>query len=190
MKLVVGLGNPGKKYSKTRHNVGFQIIDQVAKSFNQSFKLDVNLKSEISIFNYQNEKVILLKPQTYMNLSGDALSKVINYYKIEIEDVLIIYDEIYLPTGKLRMRELGSDGGHNGMKHIINHLKTENLKRIKIGVDVDKTMPLDNYVLGNFSKNDQKIIDEITPLVVKAVKDFVIGTPYKDIMTSINTPST
>ena len=133
MKLIVGLGNPGKKYEHTRHNVGFDTVDLLADLAQidvdkESFK---GLVGRGKIF---DQDVMILKPQTYMNLSGESVSELVRYFKIAIEDILIVYDDMALPPGKLRLRPGGSSGGHKGMQNIIENLQTENIKRIRIGI--------------------------------------------------------
>ena len=159
MKLIVGLGNPGKQYKDTRHNVGFMFVDNIVSKLNLKFTLDKALKCEILQTNINGEKVIFMKPMTYMNLSGDSVYLVKNYYKVEIEDILVIYDDLDLETGKIRIRPNGSSGGHKGIQSIINNLGTKDVKRVRIGIDKvssDKTI---DYVIGNFSKQDIEIID-------------------------------
>ncbi|HQC74041.1 MAG TPA: aminoacyl-tRNA hydrolase, partial [Bacilli bacterium] len=115
MKLIVGLGNPGLRYKKTRHNVGFMFVDSFLKTVKQKTTKNKNLKSEIALFNYQNDKLIIIKPQTFMNLSGEAVFLTMKYYQLRLDDVLVIYDDMDLPEGKLRIRPSGSAGGHKGM---------------------------------------------------------------------------
>ena len=131
MFLVVGLGNIGKKYEKTRHNIGFMILDKFSKEFNIEFNKENNT-CNYGIGNVMGKKVILVKPKTYMNLSGDAVVEIINYFKINLDDLLVIYDDISLDFLKIRIRQKGSHGGHNGIKDIINKINTEKFKRIKI----------------------------------------------------------
>ena len=133
MKLIVGLGNPGKEYSGTRHNVGFAVIDELSNEYS----IDVSKGKFKGVYGegrINNERVILLKPLTYMNLSGESIKAVSDFYKIPVEDIIVIYDDISLPVGGLRIREKGSAGGHNGIKSIIAHLKTDEFPRIKVGV--------------------------------------------------------
>ena len=131
MKLIVGLGNPGKEYKNTRHNIGFMALDRIADAYNESFNKE-NLFGKYFIFNVNGEKVIFLKPQKYMNLSGEVVRDFVSYYKINTEDIIIIVDDLDLPTGKIRLRTHGSSGGHNGLKNIELCLGTKNYKRLKI----------------------------------------------------------
>lgn len=188
MKLIVGLGNPGAQYEKTRHNIGFQILDLIQArlqkqfSFNSKFEC-FELKEKIN-----NENVIFIKPTTYMNLSGNALIKVKNYFKVETVDILVIVDDINLPLGSVRIRESGSPGGHNGLKSIEAVLGTNQYKRIKIGcgkpnVDVD----LKDYVLANFSKVEQDILTkEVYPVAVEAISAFIYGVEFHKITSKYN----
>ncbi len=132
MKLIVGLGNPEKKYENTRHNCGFRAIDFYAAKNNLVFKNKYNSLYSEQIIN--NEKVIFLKPQTYMNLSGNCVREYVNYYNINIEDILIIYDDYNFEVGSFKIKRDGSDGGHNGIKNIIENLKDKNIKRVRIGI--------------------------------------------------------
>lgn len=158
MFLIVGLGNPGEKYDNTRHNIGFEAIDYIAKKYN----IDINrkkFKGEYGEGFIGSEKVILMKPTTYMNLSGECVREVIDFYKLTNEDILVIYDDISLDVGRLRIREKGSAGGHNGIKSIIAHLGSDEFSRIKIGVGQPKG-DLVNHVLGKFSKEENEILEE------------------------------
>ncbi|MEG1002459.1 MAG: aminoacyl-tRNA hydrolase [Clostridium sp.] len=158
MFLIVGLGNPEEKYNNTRHNIGFEAIDYIASKYN----IDINRKKFKGICGegfIGTEKVILIKPTTYMNLSGECLREVLDFYKLTNEDILVIYDDISLDVGRLRIRPKGSAGGHNGIKSIISHLGTDEFARIKIGVGQPKG-DLVNHVLGKFSKEENEILEE------------------------------
>jgi peptidyl-tRNA hydrolase, PTH1 family len=172
MKLIVGLGNPGKEYEKNRHNVGFMVIDQLAKDLD--IKLD---KTKFDSIFYkgviEKEKVILLKPQTYMNSSGKAVAEVMKYYDIALEDILIVYDDKDLTTGQIRIRMQGSGGTQNGMINVVNQLKTQHVTRMRIGIDQDLTVSLMNYVLSNFSKKQKKDINEAIKKASHACLDFI-----------------
>ena len=172
MKLIVGLGNPGKKYQKTRHNVGFMFVDQVVESYNEKFKLDKARLAEIAEVNINGEKVIIIKPQTYMNLSGNAVSLVKSFYKINIEDILIVYDDLDLDLARIKIKPSGSSGGHNGIKSLISSLGTQDIKRVRIGISKGNTDTI-NYVLGNFNKVEKKEIDMVIELAPSIARDFV-----------------
>ncbi len=155
MKLIVGLGNPTAKYDRTRHNVGFEVIDQLSKEYN----ISVDTAKHKGLYGkgrIEGQTVILLKPMTYMNLSGESVVAVANYFKIEAEDIIVIYDDINLDVGRLRIREKGSAGGHNGIKNIITHLGTDAFPRIRVGVGMKPPkMDLADYVLSHFTKEEQ-----------------------------------
>lgn len=172
MKLVVGLGNYGKEYKNTRHNIGFMALDFYAKKNNLTIdkKKFKGLYTETTI---NNEKVILLEPQTYMNLSGICVRDFVLYFHIDIKDILIIYDDMDLDVGTLRLREKGSAGGHNGIKNIIENLKTSEFKRIRVGISKDRERNVIDYVLGKFDGEDQKIINEKIDRISCIIDDFV-----------------
>ena len=172
MKLIVGLGNPGDEYKNTRHNTGYIFIDDFA----QKNKVTIDKKKFNGLYtelNIDGEKVILLKPLSYMNLSGEVVIKYVNYFKIDIKDVLIINDDLDLPVGKIRLRETGSSGGHNGLKNIALHLKTENFKRLKIGISNNKDIDTKDYVLGGFSKEERETIEQMKGEISNLLRDFV-----------------
>lgn len=187
MKLVVGLGNPGLKYQKTRHNVGFMVIDEILKEAGVSARFDAKFNAEVAVLNVQGKKLCLAKPSTFMNLSGEAISKIMNYYDIPMEDLLVIVDDVNLETGKLRLRETGGHGGHNGLRNIIGLLHSENFKRVRIGVDNNPNIPLDQYVLGQFSSDQFITLSKAIMHSKTIIEMFVEGVSYKDIMTKFNT---
>ena len=187
MKLIVGLGNPGTKYEFTRHNLGFMVIDKLAEKLNLKFKYNANFNSEIVETLYKGNKAIIIKPMTYMNLSGEAVNKVVNYYKIDLDDVIVVVDDLNLATGRLRLREFGSDGGHNGLKNIDLHLKTSNYKRIRIGIGENNKPEVNDYVLGKFNKAETGIIKNAIEEASDALIYFIEDKPYLDIMTRYNT---
>lgn len=187
MKLIVGLGNPGPKYQFTRHNVGFMVIDEVLNRLNATAKYDAKFNAEVLITTIKSNKVCLVKPSTYMNLSGEAVSKIMKYYDINIDDLLVIVDDINLVTGRLRLREQGSHGGHNGLKNIIGLTHSEAFKRVRIGIDQQGQMPLDAYVLGKFTSDQQILMSHAVKHAADIVFSFVEEIPFKDIMTKYNT---
>ena len=169
MKLIVGLGNPGDNYKDTRHNIGFRVIDYYTQEKNLSYKSKFNgLYAEDNI---NGEKIILLKPQTYMNLSGECVIKFVKFYNINIEDILIIYDDIDFEIGTFKIKRDGSAAGHNGIKNIITHLKTENIKRVRIGISKNK-IPLEDYVLKKLSKEEKEKITNLLPTIKNIIEDF------------------
>jgi len=168
MKLIFGLGNPGKKYELTRHNVGYLVIDQLV---NQARVLNLKRQnlgkkffSEIFVI---NNKIFLAKPLTFMNKSGKAVKAVMKFYKISLENLIVISDDLDLELGKIRERDSGSSGGHKGLQSIIDELGTDKFKRIKIGIGRSKVIPPEKWVLQKFSKEEKKIIDEAVEKVVK-----------------------
>ena len=174
MKLIAGLGNIGEKYCFTRHNAGFMVLDKwsINESFN--FKQDTKLKSYISKFKLGNKDILFIKPTTFMNLSGEAVRAVTDYYKIPIENLIVIYDDIALNIGTIRIRSTGSDGGHNGIKSIIKHLGTDKFNRIKIGIG-PQIGSSENYVLQNFSKEQLEILkSEILEKAINAAKSIIL----------------
>lgn len=175
MYIIAGLGNPTKQYEGTRHNVGFDVIDRIADEYNISVETRKG-KALTGTGIIAGRKVLLAKPQTYMNLSGESLRALTDFYKIDVEtELLVIYDDISLDVGQLRIREKGSAGGHNGIKNIILHLGTEVFPRIKVGVgEKPKGWDLADYVLGRYSAEDRKIIDEAQKEAAEAVKMMVM----------------
>ena len=172
MKLIVGLGNPGKEYAGTRHNCGFMVIDRLASKLNVD--VDQNkFKGLYAKVKYHGEDIILLKPQTYMNLSGESVNAVMNFFKIDKEDLLVIYDDLDMPVGKLRLRKTGSSGGHNGIKNIIAHLNSQDFKRIRVGIDRHKYMNVADYVLSRFSKVESEAIEQGIENAANAVLDYL-----------------
>ena len=171
MYVIVGLGNPGKKYENTRHNVGFAVIDKLAKDCD--IKVNKSKHSaKIGEGVIEGEKVVLAKPQTYMNLSGMSVRSLMDFYKIDPEsELIIISDDIDLPTGNLRIRKSGSAGGHNGLKSIIANVGTQGFTRIRVGVGAKiEGEDLANHVLGHFNKDDAKIIEIAAETAAEAIK--------------------
>jgi len=163
MFLIAGLGNPGKKYEMTRHNIGFEVIDYISKEY--GIKVNkIKHKSLIGEGVLKGQRVILAKPQTFMNLSGESIREICEYYKISAENIIVVYDDVSLPTGSIRIRAKGSAGGHNGMKSIIYQLQTEEFPRLRIGVGAPEHSEHDlaDYVLGRFAKREAPdIIDAV-----------------------------
>ncbi len=183
MYLIVGLGNPGKEYDGTRHNIGFEVIDYIADKYN----IELNRIKFRGIFGegfIEREKVILLKPTTYMNLSGESIREVINFYKISNEEIIVIYDDISLDVGRLRIREKGSHGGHNGIKSIISNLSSDVFPRIKVGVGGPKGN-LVSHVLGRFSDEEIKVLKEVIKVSSDATTT-IIKKETKEAMNRFN----
>lgn len=173
MKLIVGLGNFEEKYFFTRHNAGFIMADFFVRFHNESFKQEKKLKSMIARFKFNDEDIVVIKPLTYMNLSGEAISAVMNFYKINIKDILVIYDDISIDLGTVRFRSSGSDGGHNGVKSVIMQLGTKDFDRLKIGIGPQPNIPAEAYVLQNFSNEELEELKEVLkkPLIEDYLKE-------------------
>ncbi|KUP04218.1 peptidyl-tRNA hydrolase [Bacillus coahuilensis m2-6] len=185
MKLIVGLGNPGAKFDGTRHNIGFEVIDELAKRFNVALDQS-KFKGVYSIVRHEGEKFILLKPLTYMNLSGESIRPLMDYYDIDIEDLVVIYDDLDLPVGKLRLRQKGSAGGHNGMKSTIAHLGSQQFNRIRLGVDRPPSgMTVPNYVLGKFTASEQPLVEEVVKASADACEAW-LKEPFLSVMNKFN----
>ena len=180
MYIIVGLGNPGEKYDNTRHNCGFLTIDALAKKHNLDFQ-ESKQKALVAKGVINGEKVILAKPLTFMNLSGESVRALTDYYKVDYEsEVIIVYDDISLPVGNLRIRKKGSAGGHNGIKSIISHLGSDNFIRIKVGVgEKPKGYDLADYVLGHFSSEEQVMMQEAFNKGAEAVETIMESGPDK-----------
>jgi PTH1 family peptidyl-tRNA hydrolase len=177
MKLIVGLGNIGDKYVFTRHNVGFMLADSFALNNDISFRENSKLKCLLTHLKTEIDDYLIIKPTTFMNLSGEAVRAVMDYYKIKLEDILIIYDDLSLELGKIRFRPNGSDGGHNGIKSIIQHLGTKNIPRLKIGIGPQPNLPSEVFVLQNFSKDE---LESLKTVLTKAKEG--IDCYFKDGM--------
>ncbi|MEM9806017.1 MAG: aminoacyl-tRNA hydrolase [Cyanobacteria bacterium P01_D01_bin.56] len=176
-KLLVGLGNPGQKYDRTRHNVGFEVIDYLARNWAVNFNINKRFHGNVGEVRLAAEKrLVLLKPTTYMNRSGQAVRAVLDWYKFSADDILVIYDDMDLPLGKLRLRLSGSAGGHNGMKSIIAHLGTQDFPRLRLGINrADTSSSQSNgqvvgHVLGKFAPDERKIVDAAIDLASEAVE--------------------
>ncbi len=184
MKLIVGLGNPGKEYEKTRHNMGFMVMDEIAKKLNMEYN-----KSKFNglyfDINLNGEKVIFLKPQKYMNLSGEVVRDYVNFFKINIEDILIIVDDLDMSLGKVRLKKKSSSGGHNGLKSIFFNINTNDIKRIKIGIGNDKLKDTKDYVLSKINNEEYKLLDNSIKLASKIALEF-IDTDFNRLMSNYN----
>ena len=174
-KFIIGLGNPGKEYIKNRHNIGFLLLESFSEKYNSKFILKNKLKSWYSEFKIDNATYRLFMPNTFMNNSGDAVRAIVEWYKIDLDQLFIIVDDIDLPLGKIRYRKKGSSGGHNGLKDIINKLKTENFNRIKIGIgspplnERKKILNTISYVLGNISAKENLTLDKVFKQLIESL---------------------
>lgn len=169
MKLVVGLGNPGREYKNTRHNVGFMVLDNYLGKINWKTKQENYYYTE----EVNGEQIIYIKPLTYMNLSGLAVNKIINFYKIKPSDILVIQDDLDMSVGTYKIKRNSSSGGHNGIKSIIQELKSEEFGRLKIGIGKSSQIPTDKYVLGKFSTDETNLIESNMETYKKIVETFV-----------------
>ena len=184
--IVVGLGNPGREYENTRHNCGFDAIDKIADKYGCDMK-KLRFKSLTGECRIAGAKCLLMKPSTFMNLSGQAVVQAMNFYKVEPEQVIVIFDDISLDVGKMRIRQKGSDGGHNGMKNIIYLCGSDKFPRVKLGVG-KKPHPeydLKDWVLGKFSQSDRKLIEEVLDNAVEAV-ELMVADRTSDAMQKFN----
>ncbi|MED0962829.1 aminoacyl-tRNA hydrolase [Bacillus paramycoides] len=185
MKLIVGLGNPGREYELTRHNIGFMAIDELAKRWNISLN-EQKFKGLFGAGFVNGEKIILLKPLTYMNLSGESIRPLMDYYKIDVEDFIVMYDDLDIPVGKLRLRMKGSAGGHNGVKSTISHLGTQEFQRIRMGIDRPKNgMKVVDYVLGRFTSEEISGVNQSIEKAADACEEW-LNKPFLQIMNTFN----
>lgn len=185
MKCIVGLGNPGRKYKETRHNIGFMVVDELLRR--NQWKLDqTKFKGKYALENVQGEKVIILEPQTFMNLSGESIRPLMDYYNIDIEDILVVYDDLDLPAGKIRLRQKGGHGGHNGIRSTIEHLGAKEFNRLRIGIGRPSgPMPVVDYVLGKFDK-DQSVDVEISIQNAADACEAWLGQSFVEVMNKYN----
>ena len=188
MKLIVGLGNPGKEYDKTRHNVGFCIADLIADKYGVSFNVNRKFNALECSFNVLGEKVMLIKPLTFMNLSGNAVTCYVDYYDINIKDILVIHDDLDMNLGKIRIAYDSSSGGHNGIKSIISGLNSQMFTRLKIGISHASDLDTKDYVLGKFSRDDLDILNNTYNKVSNIVEDFISNdiVSLKQIYSNMN----
>ena len=186
MKCIVGLGNIGKRFELTRHNIGFEVIDYILKKHN--FSLDKQqFKGAYTIERLNGDKVLFIEPMTMMNLSGEAVGPLMDYYNVEVEDLIVLYDDLDLSQGQIRLRQKGSAGGHNGMKSIIKHLGTDQFKRIRIGVGRPTNgMSVPDYVLQKFSKEEMITMDKVIEHSAHAVEAFIESSRFDHVMNQYN----
>lgn len=186
MKMIVGLGNPGAKYKNTKHNIGFIAVDEFAIQHKMEFS-KTKFESLYAEAFIGTEKVLLVKPQTFMNDSGRAVRQLMDYYNVEVEDLIVIYDDLDLPVGKLRLRQKGSAGGHNGIKSIIQHIDTSDFNRIRIGIDrpIGKQTVI-QHVLSGFPKSQHEELLITIKDCVAAVEYWIEGHPFLEVMNQFN----
>ena len=177
---IIGLGNPGKKYSQSRHNIGFLLLENLSKKYNSNFLLKDKLKSSCSEFKINDSTYRLFLPNTFMNNSGDAVRAIVDWYKINLDQLFIIVDDKDLPLGKIRFRKKGSSGGHNGLKSIIEKLQTQNFNRIRIGIGSPPSIEGTNnyntisHVLGNISLEEKSTLDKVYKRVIESLEQINI----------------
>ena len=191
-KYIVGLGNPGKEFKNNRHNIGFLVLEHLTKKYESKFVLKNKLKSFCSEFKINNLTYRLFLPTTFMNNSGDAVKAIVDWYKIDLEQLFIIVDDLYLPIGKIRFRKKGGSGGHNGLKSIIQNLQTQNFNRIRVGIGSPKKIQQSSsydvisHVLGNISSEEKLILDRVYLKINKSLEQ--LNTKTEDyIMSELNT---
>ncbi|MBR1989382.1 MAG: aminoacyl-tRNA hydrolase [Firmicutes bacterium] len=172
MYIIVGLGNPGKKYENTRHNMGFLTIDRMAEEYGISVD-KIKFKALVGEGRIAGQRVVLVKPQTYMNLSGQSVQEIMHFYKEDIENLIVIYDDLDIPAGKIRVRKKGSAGTHNGMRNIVQMLADDGFPRIRVGIGGEKKGDLIDFVIGGVSKSEMELLREATVQASKAAAAIV-----------------
>jgi len=185
MYLIVGLGNPEEDYSQTRHNMGFNVINKIAKEYN----IQINQKKFEGLFGtgiIEEQKVILLKPQTFMNLSGRSIKQCMDFYKIDIEDLIVIYDDMDIDKGKVKIRKLGGPGTHNGMRSIVENIGTQNFSRVRVGIGMPEFKDdMINYVIGYVPEEERKILDQGCEIAKEGVVE-ILKNGIDNAMNKIN----
>lgn len=186
MKMIVGLGNIGTRYDETRHNIGFMVVDQLARDYHLG--AFTHLKQEaVAVSGVINgEKVMLVKPTTFMNDSGRAVGPLVDYYDIDLDDLVIVNDDLDMPVGKVRLKTHGASGGHNGLKSIISALGTKNFNRVKVGIDHPQHGTVVSHVLGKFSKEERPKFDQAVEQAEHALEDWINGEDFAKLMNAYN----
>lgn len=185
MYIVAGLGNPGAEYSRNLHNLGFMTIDKLAEKYGVKFEKS-GFSAKYSIINVNGVKVMFIKPQTFMNLSGVALRAAASYYKVPTENIIVAYDDVDIPIGSVRIRQSGSAGTHNGMRSIVSELGSTEFPRVRIGIKPDRHVELINYVLSDVRAEDASDFDSAITAAADAIDEFIKGVPVEKIMCSHN----
>lgn len=188
MKLVVGLGNPGSRYEETRHNIGFQVIDSLREQLAVDNLITPRSRFDAMIYEIKANggTTLLVKPLNYMNRSGQSVIKIVNWYKIDLANIIVIQDDIDLPTGRVRFREKGGAGGHNGISSIINHLGTDQFKRAKIGIARPYSADISGHVLTPFCKEEQEDVEIAVGQVTEGITDWLQGEDFLMLMNKYN----
>lgn len=186
MKMIIGLGNIGTRYDETRHNTGFMVVDQLARDYHLG--AFTHLKQEaVAVSGVINgEKVMLVKPTTFMNDSGRAVGPLVDYYDIDLDDLVIVNDDLDMPVGKVRLKTHGASGGHNGLKSIISALGTKNFNRVKVGIDHPQHGTVVSHVLGKFSKEERPKFDQAVEQAEHALEDWINGEDFAKLMNAYN----
>ena len=185
MFIIAGLGNPGKKYENTRHNMGFLTIDLLAEEYD--IKVDkLKFKSLVGEGRIAGQRVLLVKPQTYMNLSGESVQEVMHFYKLDPEELIVIYDDLDLEVGALRLRKFGSAGTHNGMRSVVQHLNSDRFPRIRLGIGANGKRDIIDHVIGGFSKDEVPVLEEAVTKAVSAI-ECMLGEGIDRAMSQYNT---
>ena len=184
MKLIVGLGNPGLEYEKTRHNIGFRFLDLYMKFLNIN-NLQNKFNGLYAKININGEDIIFLKPLSYMNLSGEVILKFVKYYKILPENILVIHDDLDMELAKIKLKDGGSSGGHNGLKNIILNLKTEEFKRLKVGIGKNLNIETAVYVLSKFTNQEEEKINNLNETIISILNDY-LNLKFPDLMSKYN----
>lgn len=185
MKLIVGLGNPGKKYDKTKHNMGFLVIDELLEEFGETLNKN-DFEAKYCRFKYEGEDIFLVKPMTYMNDSGRAVGMLMGYFQIQKEELLVVQDDMDMPIGKVRLRQKGSAGGHNGIKSIINSVGGSDFKRVKIGIQHPEKKSVVDWVLTPFSKDEESIAFSGLDKARDAIIEWIKNDNFEKVMNQYN----
>ena len=185
MKMIVGLGNIGRQYAQTRHNVGFMIVDELASKLNVTFQTS-KFEAQVATAFQDGEKILLVKPATYMNDSGRAVGPLMSYYNVDPADLLVIHDDLDLPLGKVRLKQKGSAGGHNGIKSSISHVGDQHFKRVKVGIDHPQKMSVVDYVLGKFTPAEVAKFDDAKITALAAVEAWLANDDFAAVMNQYN----
>lgn len=185
MKMIVGLGNIGRQYAQTRHNVGFMIVDELASKLNVTFQTS-KFEAQVATAFQDGKKILLVKPATYMNDSGRAVGPLMSYYNVDPADLLVIHDDLDLPLGKVRLKQKGSAGGHNGIKSIISHVGDQYFKRVKVGIDHPQKMSVVDYVLGKFTPAEVAKFDDAKITALAAVEAWLANDDFAAVMNQYN----
>lgn len=185
MKMIIGLGNPGRQYEQTRHNIGFHVIDELANRLDAP-AMQSKFNGMYTVIHRPEGKVMLVKPLTYMNLSGECVRPLVDYYDIDIDQIVVIYDDLDFAPGELRLRQKGSAGGHNGMKSLIAHLGTDKFNRVRMGIGRPVGgMKVSDYVLSSFSKEDIPLMEETIKKSADACEEW-LKSPFLEVMNKFN----